>query len=133
MSVFRLNPFSIQYGGGGEASSLQWNGQEVGPLTEEPQFIEFQLDRTDEFIDADLSKVSQKSDKTTVPTTAQWTERNEDLQPLLQNSDCATNNAWLLHFNPESSLTKEFACDELDSTLNMPGKSSSCLQMLTFA
>lgn len=134
MSVFRLNPFSIQYGGG-EASSLQWNGQEVGPLTEEPQFIEFQLDRTDESIDPDLCKVSQKSDETTAPTaptTTGWTEGNEDLHPLLQSSNWGTDDAWLLQFQPDSSRTEELAYDELDSTPPISGKSSDYLKMLTF-
>lgn len=133
MSVFRLNPFSIQYGDGDEASSLQWNGQEVGPLTEEPQYIEFQLDWTTESINVDSPKVSQKSDKTAVHTTAGRTERNEYPRPLLQSSDLSMNNTWLLvQFQPESSRIEEFAYDELDSIPSFPGKSSTCLQILTF-
>lgn len=43
MSVFRLNPFSIHHGGGRGVSDTSWNGGEAGPLTEEPKYIEYQL------------------------------------------------------------------------------------------
>ena len=43
MSVFRLNPFSIHHGGGRGVSDSSWNGGEAGPLTEEPRYIEYQL------------------------------------------------------------------------------------------
>ncbi|KAF7980528.1 hypothetical protein HWV62_37655 [Athelia sp. TMB] len=44
MGVFRLNPFSINRDGRRGASNSLWNGQEPGPLTEQPQLIEYQLD-----------------------------------------------------------------------------------------
>lgn len=43
MSVFRLNPFSIHHGGGRGVSDPLWNGEEAGPLTEKPQYFEYQL------------------------------------------------------------------------------------------
>jgi hypothetical protein len=42
MGVFRLNPFSMHEGGGQAMSS--WIGEDAGPLEEEPQIFEFQLD-----------------------------------------------------------------------------------------
>lgn len=42
MGVFRLNPFSIHEGGGQAMST--WMGEDAGPLDEEPQVFEFQLD-----------------------------------------------------------------------------------------
>ncbi|KAG1761080.1 hypothetical protein EDD22DRAFT_848000 [Suillus occidentalis] len=42
MGVFRLNPFSMHEGGGQAMSS--WMGEDAGPLDEEPQVFEFQLD-----------------------------------------------------------------------------------------
>ncbi|KAF7971499.1 hypothetical protein HWV62_20966 [Athelia sp. TMB] len=44
MSVFRLNPFTLHNGGRPGASDSLWNGEEAGPLTEEPRYIEYQLD-----------------------------------------------------------------------------------------
>lgn len=41
MGVFRLNPFSMHEGGG---QAITWIGEEAGPLEEEPQIFEFQLD-----------------------------------------------------------------------------------------
>lgn len=42
MGVFRLNPFSMHEGGGQAMST--WLGEDAGPLDEEPQVFEFQLD-----------------------------------------------------------------------------------------
>ncbi|KAG1747379.1 hypothetical protein EDB19DRAFT_302730 [Suillus lakei] len=42
MGVFRLNPFSMHEGGGQAMST--WMGEDAGPLDEEPQVFEFQLD-----------------------------------------------------------------------------------------
>lgn len=42
MGVFRLNPFSMHEGGGQAMST--WLGEDAGPLEEEPQVFEFQLD-----------------------------------------------------------------------------------------
>jgi len=42
MGVFRLNPFSMHEGGGQAMST--WIGEVAGPLEEEPQIFEFQLD-----------------------------------------------------------------------------------------
>ncbi|KAG0706942.1 hypothetical protein DFH29DRAFT_899269 [Suillus ampliporus] len=42
MGVFRLNPFSMHEGGGQAMST--WMGEDAGPLDEEPQIFEFQLD-----------------------------------------------------------------------------------------
>ena len=42
MGVFRLNPFSMHEGGG--QATTTWIGEEAGPLEEEPQIFEFQLD-----------------------------------------------------------------------------------------
>lgn len=43
MSVFRLNPFSMHHDGGRGVSDPLWNGEEAGPLTAEPRYIDFQL------------------------------------------------------------------------------------------
>ncbi|KAG8216929.1 hypothetical protein J3R82DRAFT_7205 [Butyriboletus roseoflavus] len=42
MGVFRLNPFSMHESGGQPTTT--WTGEEAGPLEEEPQIFEFQLD-----------------------------------------------------------------------------------------
>lgn len=42
MGVFRLNPFSMHENGGQPTTT--WTGEEAGPLEEEPQMFEFQLD-----------------------------------------------------------------------------------------
>ncbi|KAH0826695.1 hypothetical protein J3R83DRAFT_5087 [Lanmaoa asiatica] len=41
MGVFRLNPFSMHESGGQPTTT--WTGEEAGPLEEEPQMFEFQL------------------------------------------------------------------------------------------
>ncbi|KZP07872.1 hypothetical protein FIBSPDRAFT_965308 [Athelia psychrophila] len=43
MSVFRLNPFSIHPNSGCGISDPLMNGERAGPLTEEPRYINFQL------------------------------------------------------------------------------------------
>lgn len=43
MGVFRLNPFTMHHDGGRGISSPTWNGEEVGPLDEEPRLFEYQL------------------------------------------------------------------------------------------
>jgi len=43
MGVFRLNPFTMHNSGGRGAHMPSWNGEEAGPLQEEPQLYEFQL------------------------------------------------------------------------------------------
>ncbi|KZP07701.1 hypothetical protein FIBSPDRAFT_965421 [Athelia psychrophila] len=43
MSVFRLNPFSIHPHSGHGVSDPLMNGERAGPLTEEPRYINFQL------------------------------------------------------------------------------------------
>ncbi|KIJ62182.1 hypothetical protein HYDPIDRAFT_169320 [Hydnomerulius pinastri MD-312] len=42
MGVFRLNPFSMHESGG--QATTTWSGEDAGPLEEEPQMFEFQLD-----------------------------------------------------------------------------------------
>ncbi|KAI9569877.1 hypothetical protein HD554DRAFT_2170872 [Boletus coccyginus] len=42
MGVFRLNPFSMHESGAQPTTT--WTGEEAGPLEEEPQMFEFQLD-----------------------------------------------------------------------------------------
>lgn len=42
MGVFRLNPFSMHESAGQPTTT--WTGEEAGPLEEEPQMFEFQLD-----------------------------------------------------------------------------------------
>ncbi|KAG9309587.1 hypothetical protein JVU11DRAFT_10568 [Chiua virens] len=42
MGVFRLNPFSMHESGGQPTTT--WTGEEAGPLEDEPQMFEFQLD-----------------------------------------------------------------------------------------
>ncbi|KZP07127.1 hypothetical protein FIBSPDRAFT_1053137 [Athelia psychrophila] len=43
MSVFRLNPFSIHHNSGRGVSVPLMDGERAGPLTEEPRYINFQL------------------------------------------------------------------------------------------
>lgn len=43
MSVFRLNPFSIHHNSGCSVSDPLINSEQAGPLTEEPRYINFQL------------------------------------------------------------------------------------------
>jgi len=43
MGVFRLNPFTMHNAGGRGAHAPSWNGEDAGPLSEEPQLYEFQL------------------------------------------------------------------------------------------
>jgi hypothetical protein len=44
MGVFRLNPFAMHNAGGRGITAPTWDGEEAGPLTEEPQLHEFQVE-----------------------------------------------------------------------------------------
>lgn len=82
MSVFRLNPFAIQHGIDGDTISIQWKGQEAGPLTEEPQIIEFQLESTFDSTEVQSCNASQKSVKDTAPTLSERIDREDDIRQL---------------------------------------------------
>jgi hypothetical protein len=43
MGVFRLNPFTMHNAGARGTHVPSWNGEDAGPLSEEPQLYEFQL------------------------------------------------------------------------------------------
>ena len=60
MGVFRLNPFTMHNAGGRGAQIPSWNGEDAGPLDEEPQLYEFQLilDDADSSSDEELSSFS---------------------------------------------------------------------------
>ena len=61
MGVFRLNPFTMHHDGGRGISATAWNGEEVGPLKEEPKLYEYQLG-CNEVIEVDIdSEVELRS------------------------------------------------------------------------
>lgn len=44
MGVFRLDPFTMHNAIRDSSANLNWNGEPIGPLREEPSHVEFQLD-----------------------------------------------------------------------------------------
>lgn len=58
MGVFRLNPFTMHHDGGRGISSTAWNGEEVGPLEEEPKLYEYQLG-CNEVIEVDIDSAAE--------------------------------------------------------------------------
>ena len=100
MGVFRLNPFSMHESGGQPTTT--WTGEEAGPLEEEPQMFEFQLDVPGyERAVSDLVQPQPPSSNKLdgdFDDTGSWAECNE---PALHYST-ASHPAWLGNDSPAS-------------------------------
>ena len=100
MGVFRLNPFSMHESGAQPATT--WTGEEAGPLEEEPQMFEFQLDLPG-YERAQSDPVQPQPASSTKPDgdfddAGSWGECNE---PTLHYPS-ASHPAWLGNDSPAS-------------------------------
>lgn len=90
MSVFRLNPFSIHHGGGRGVSEPLWNGEQAGPLTEEPRYIDFQLNGG-----YDTEKTDVRSDGGSPGLEIQLLEDTEGTpSPYMGSDDGGSSSGW---------------------------------------
>ncbi|KAG1869889.1 hypothetical protein F4604DRAFT_1772235 [Suillus subluteus] len=99
MGVFRLNPFSMHEGGGQAMST--WMGEDAGPLDEEPQVFEFQLDVGYRDSDEELEEQSPSHLQTLIEVpepgpdeNTRWAEGDDsDLSyPPVSHNSWATND-----------------------------------------
>ncbi|KAG2069195.1 hypothetical protein BDR04DRAFT_722304 [Suillus decipiens] len=99
MGVFRLNPFSMHEGGGQAMST--WMGEDAGPLDEEPQIFEFQLDVGYRDSDEELEEQAPSHLQTLIEVAepgpdenTRWAEGDEcDLSyPPVSHNSWAINN-----------------------------------------
>ncbi|KAF8137599.1 hypothetical protein EV363DRAFT_1156564 [Boletus edulis] len=99
MGVFRLNPFSMHESGAQPTTT--WTGEEAGPLEEEPQMFEFQLDLPG-YDRASSDPVQPQPTSSNRPDgdfddTGNWAECNESLQ-----YPPTSHPAWLGNDSPAS-------------------------------
>ncbi|KAF7980570.1 hypothetical protein HWV62_37739 [Athelia sp. TMB] len=109
MSVFRLNPFTLHNGGRPGASDPLWNGEEAGPLTEEPRYIEYQLDG---FYDGEASDFGSHGDSdSSGPSTPMLdgAEGSAESDTISESSSALQAAMWRFHASqPSQGGTSEF-------------------------
>ena len=122
MGVFRLNPFSMH--DSGAQPTTTWTGEEPGPLEQEPQMFEFQLDLPGyEPAHSDPVQpqppLSNKLDGN-FDDTRNWAECNE---PILQYQS-ASHPGWLGNDSPASYTLPSLPPYSPHPSLHSPSPSS---------
>ena len=122
MGVFRLNPFSMHESGAQPTTT--WTGEEAGPLEEEPQMFEFQLNlpgyepaQSDPVQPQPASSNKLDGD---FDDTGNWAECNE---PALHYSS-ASQPAWLGNDSPASYTLPSLRPYSPHPPLHSPSSSS---------
>jgi hypothetical protein len=132
MGVFRLNPFTMHNGSGRGTATPSWNGEDAGPLEEEPHLYEFQLlveatveHDTDEALrslspDFDIGDDSVKSDD---PPQNEWTDygSTQGMSPSFSRRPSAWDHAGAHMYASPTGTSASLELEHPDSSADPQG------------